>query len=319
MSYNTSEWKVWDFFNNPNILSELSPGVIAINCFDAYVEKMIISKLPYHSFNENKIHPMVGPDVTEEIISEKMLIQDFFSENNSYYILLSDELKIDVLRYIINQNNEFDQKYLFLFFRSNSLNWKEVLKENDIQHLKLSVPTFWEGSKLFNFVTGYFKLSLPYEISNYLIEALPLEIGEYIKYLKLIKLNFANTSTVQLWQIKEFIEAEKVDNFLFGKLYGQKDFKSFYKLLIEKKISDENLRSLIVFLQSHLMKLIDVSYTEKKKRISNYDKEILVHSKLWKKSELYDHINILISYELKLKQKNSMLNMEFKREYLSLQ
>ena len=88
-----------------------------------------------------------------------------------------------------------------------------------------------------------------------------------------------------------------------------------YKKLLELEPDFEAMRSLFYFLQTHMAKISDPRFIEKKSKPSKYDKQILSQSKLWKQNELLLVMEFLRSLEHKAKTKNNFIKSDIRSAY----
>ena len=92
-----------------------------------------------------------------------------------------------------------------------------------------------------------------------------------------------------------------------------KNIKIFYRLILERITDFEEQRSLFSFMQTHLLKLADVSYTKKKGRLSKYDREILSHAPLWNKQEIRSQLMRMGELEIYAKQRDLKIYEKIRR------
>jgi hypothetical protein len=100
-------------------------------------------------------------------------------------------------------------------------------------------------------------------------------------------------------------------------MLSEKKLKNYFRSLIDLSLSFDEYRHIISFSQSHLVKLADPSYIQKKSRPSKYDKEILAYSKNWESSEIAKFIETLMKLETLSKRKDEKLHLDLKSLYLN--
>lgn len=71
-----------------------------------------------------------------------------------------------------------------------------------------------------------------------------------------------------------------------------------------------------MFMQGHLIKVMDPSYLAQKPRLTSYDKDIQSTSRLWKPNELLEAIAEFNHWEILSKRKESLLWSELKHAFL---
>ena len=108
------------------------------------------------------------------------------------------------------------------------------------------------------------------------------------------------------------ISVEKLDQFQLASLFSRKKFSDFFDRLLKVDEDFDRLRSLSLFMQSHLIKMLDTGYLEKKTRLTSYDKEISSASRLWKDHELLREIERFNRWEILSKKKDFIVWNEIK-------
>ena len=104
-----------------------------------------------------------------------------------------------------------------------------------------------------------------------------------------------------------------------ARTYSKKQFLKFYDELLLKYKDFKQLEEIFRFLISHLIKMADPSYVEKKDRPSKYDKEVLSYAKFWKGSEIQKELILLNNFLVLAKSKddqlfNILLSVSLERE-----
>jgi hypothetical protein len=135
----------------------------------------------------------------------------------------------------------------------------------------------------------------------------------------LIKLNYPEAQQIGLNEIKSLLTFEKLDQFNLASLLARKKNKDFYLKLMLLENDFEKMRGLFMFMQSHLIKMVDTSYLKQKTRLNQYDKDLQSTSKNWKTDELVKEIEKFNRWELLCKKKSTGLWNEIKQSYLRSQ
>ncbi len=311
-----SNFSPWDFIkSNPDVRPSNSEGIFAINSCDPYVEKIIIDRLEQSSFNGNLI-PILGTDLTIDWIENNLLSLGLFGGGDSYLVLHAEDISAKVKDYMISNSLAVEGRYLVLCFSKGSRLFDTLSKKLDGEYINITAPKFWEGRKLLDFLSEELKVRLPYNVSNYLLEAVQTDdSSELYHCLNLIKLHFEDRP-IDLDKVKGLIATSKLDNFKFATLFGQKKFAQFWKELDAIELTFEQLRTFFSFMAGHLYKMFDPSYSSKKGRLTKYDQEILALSKRWDKEELQEKIRQFSELEVLAKSKDSSIFQKIRVDYI---
>ena len=137
----------------------------------------------------------------------------------------------------------------------------------------------------------------------------------FYQICNLLKLNHGNSKVV-VADLKNLVVADKFDQFILASLLSKKKYYDFYTRLIELNHDFEKLKDLFRFLQSHFIKLADISFLDEKNRLTQYDKEIQKCSSLWTKNEIFEIISLLNHFEILCKKKEEDIFRIFKANQL---
>ena len=317
-----SKWQVWDFVqNHEGVFSVSKKGVYALNCYDAFIERLLLKKINKKNLVENRLVPIMGSEITTDWISEKIESLDLFAQTYSYIVLQSEELSLKVQNYLIEQKINWGDRYILFSFSKESKFFTKLAKSDEVTAFKINEPKFWDASKLLIFLADEFKIRLPYDVQNYIVENVENRPEDFINILKIISVDLvSNNKKVEVLSIKKLISGERLDQFALARLYSTKKRSEFYSSLFLKRSSFEEKRMILGFMQGHFYKMLDTSYIAKKiankKKPTKYDKQIEVDSKLWRKDEIVKEMRLLSELELLAKSKSTKLDLEMKRYYL---
>ena len=167
-----------------------------------------------------------------------------------------------------------------------------------------------------DFVCHYLRLPLSYDSKGWILESLENNLGSFYDACYLLRINYPEASEIKLSQVKELLVLEKLDQFQLASLFSRKKHQDFYHKLIGLEGDFEKMRSFFMFMQSHLIKLIDTSYLTQKTRLTQYDKEVQSTSKLWSTSDLNTYLELFNHWEILSKKKSSLLWTEIKLHQL---
>jgi hypothetical protein len=309
----SSKWQIWDFFtpSNRDILKSYD-GVVALNTFDPICLKLVKDFLLKDC--SNLIHYKMATEVTKGWIEEEFQTLSLFGNSESFFIHQAHELKEDLIDALLNSGVE--GRFVVLSFENEASLWKKISKDGKIPTLMIETPRFWELNKLLDFVCSYLRLPLSYDSRTWILEALENNLGSFYNACCLIKINFPDAREVGLTDVKKLLTHEKLDQFQLASLLARRKTREFYEKLVALEGDFEKMRSFFMFMQSHLIKMVDPSYLGKKPRLTAYDKDIQNTSRIWKTDELLVEIERFNHWEILSKKKESHLWHELKKAYL---
>lgn len=298
----------WDIMGkHAYLLEESTKGLYAFQCYDPYIEKIFLNKIPSHFYGASGRLVMEGAHVTLDWFKENIESLDFFLNDQSYLIMQGELIPSDTLEYIANSDIDWGDRYFIILFHSEVKVFAKLKKKKNATFIKVESARFWEGQKLLQFLCDQIGLSLPYNIQNYIVEAIPNEPGILIQSLKKINQYLKDGGRLDLRDIQKLISVEKIDQFEMARLYGEKRWELVFEKLLIHGHDFDGLRQIFTFLQGHLIKIADPSYIRKKTRASKYDKNIESQSALWKTQEVRTELSFLASCEILAKSKSNTL------------
>lgn len=313
-----SKWLPWDALENSAYDLGGSNGVFGFFFYDHFIEKIFLEKI-FQSLKDSDVEKKVvlGNEISFAWLEENAAPLTLFGGNEVYIVLLADQMPLEVKKALTAGAFDFSSSSFIFCFNKDLKLFNQLVKNLDGSYVQLLAPRFWEGSKYLNFLLNVFKISLPYDVQNYLLESVENDSATLINVLKSIRLQFPDPSRLRLSEVKDLISPSKLDNFALASQFGKKRRDLFYKKLIEVEPDFESLRSFFAFMQGHLFKLLDPGYVNNKARMSRYDKEIVAHSKLWDKDDLSKSIRKFARYETEAKKKNWFLYERLRKDYFS--
>lgn len=298
----------WEFINNfPHLLEEKKKGLYAFSCYDPYLEKIFLNTIPNSFLEEEKWRVLSGEEVTVSWIENNIATQDFFSNDQSIKVLIAQNLPTETQEYILKGDIDWGNKYFFLLFSKENKFFEKLKKKNDVHVLKIKEPRFWEMGNLLKFLCDQTGIRVSYDVQNLILETITNQPKEFILALKDLALLGGDLSKLSREDAKRIISKNKIDQFELAKLWGQKKKKSFYEQLLALEGDYDNLGQIFRFMQSHAAKLVDPSYAQEKAKLSQYDKQIQSHARLWTSGELRDELRFFGECEIDTKSKSPML------------
>lgn len=312
-----SKWKIWDFFySRETLLKSGECRVFAFQSFDPFAFRIIKEKY-FKVFNESeKPKTMMGKDITLSWLEDNFCSLGLFGNTQSYLILNADQLSKECRELLSNPEKLIlNDCYLFLDFEKEDELVKKLKKSELAEVIKIEAPAFWEYDKLLDFVCSVKKVYLTTEAKLLIIDKLTPEIGSYFNIVTQIEINFPGKMNISDTDIAALVKNTKVDHFELAELFASKKFKYFYDKVLYLESSDD-MRSVFRFMQSHLLKVLDPSFTEKKSKLTKYDRQIMSQSSAWQKKSLEKAIVYFSELELLAKTKNPLIKARLQRDKL---
>jgi hypothetical protein len=309
-----SKWQIWDFFSSyrRDTLKSFE-GILALNTFEPTCLKLVKDYL-LRDLNERIIHYKMASDVTKSWIEEEFQTLSLFGNLDCFFIHEAHELSSDIIDHLGKLNLE--GRFIILSFENEQSGWKRVLKDSKFTTLLIESPRFREYNKLLDFVCSYLRLPLSFETKNWILDSLENDLGSFYNAAFLLKLNFPEAREVGLNQVKEILTLDKLDRFQLASHFSRRKLEHFFDRLVELEGDFEKMRGFFMFLQSHLVKMLDPTYASKKPSLTQYDKEIQSTSRIWKTDELLEHLRLFNHWEILCKKKDDKLWTEIKKERL---
>ncbi len=304
-----SKWKIWDYLKK-GIQSTVPHGVYAMHAHDTFLNPMLKDNLSsgvtFTTLNAN--------DITTTWIDSNFKSLGLFGNTDSFCINSADKLSTDVKEMLLNDELLLDGRHLFLIFDKADDFFKKFTSLDFVKGIKIDPPAFWESDKLLDFLAEHLNVQLSFDAKRKILEFVEPTISDFYNILNKLFINFEHES-ISLEMLDQLLEKNRLDNFEMANLFGFKKMNIFYRKLIDLDLDYESYRSLFYFLQTHMSKISDPRYIEKKSKPTKYDKQILSQSKVWKPNELVPVMEFLRSLEHKAKTKNSFLTTDIRSAY----
>jgi hypothetical protein len=314
-----SNWKIWDFLKSrPKVIDQSGPKLIAIQTFDPYAFKIVKEHIPYDLFENDKIITLMGKDITTSWIEDNLISLGLFGNSDSYLILKAGELKKECKELLIKvENLILSDSYLILDYSEEDDLLKKLKKSELAEVIKIQAPAFWENNKLLDFLCEYKKVYLDIGAKDLILEKVVPEMAMFFNVLEQTAINFPGKVNISAQDIQGFIGQAKIDQFEFASLFGRKKVREFYRKL--SLVEDENdLRQIFSFMQSHLLKIYDPEYLNKKSRQTSYDKQVLSQSQIWDKDALKRAMIYFSEMEIMAKSKKALIFAKIKKDHLRM-
>ncbi len=305
-----SKWQIWDFFGAvKKDHLESFEGVLAISTFDPVCLKMVKDYLLQGVSSRNVLYKM-APEVNKNWIEEEFQTLSLFGTQDCFFIHQAHDLPTELIEQIIHSG--VTGRFVILSFESESPAWKKLVKEGKTATLQVEPPKFWEPNKLLDFVCNYLRLPLSYEAKGWVLDSLESNLSALFNAMSLVKLNHAEAKEVGIREVQELLQVEKLDQFALASLFCRKKRLEFFQKIIELQGDFDKMRGLFMFMQSHLIKVMDPAYLAQKPRLTQYDKDIQSTARLWKSEEILSALKEFNHWEILSKKKDSLLWTELK-------
>lgn len=312
-----SSWKIWDFFHSrKGLVPESGQKLIAFHSFDPFAFRIIKEHLVQGLGQEITFNTISARDVTPQWLEDNFLSLGLFGNSDSFLILGAENLSKEC-RDILAETEKLilDECILLLDFTGDSDLLKKLKKSDQAEVVKIEAPAFWENDKLLDFLCGVKKVYLSHGAKSLILEKSTPEIGSYFNILTQIEINFPDKLDISADEIDPLVKKSKIDQFELAELFASKRFKFFYEKLLFLE-DFEDMRRIFLFMQSHLLKVLDPSYLEKKARQTKYDRQIMAQSRAWQQASLKKAINYFSELEFMAKTRDPLISARLKRDKL---
>jgi DNA polymerase III delta subunit len=310
-----SKWKVWDFFKaNSTTIDNKKKGIYSLFSSDSIITKFMIDQIPRKELEGEKLHVLTGSDITSQWLDDNLQTLGLFGNSESYLIHFAEKIPKNIQQRLLSEEFLLDERYIILVFNESNDFYKAICKNDNIYSIEINPIMFWESKEFLEFMASKLKVYLSFEASQIILDSIEPTGINFYNILNQLKLNF-NEDTIDKDNLLEVLNEDKVDLFEFAALFSSKNFSKFYNLCM-RRLNSSSIYSLVYFMQSHLLKLIDTSYLDNKKKLTKYDRQILADSKLWNNTQLERAILYFKKLEEMNRESEEMLLHQFRQDYL---
>lgn len=316
-----SKYKIWEYSKLGDYAGQGPGKLLAYKCYDSFAFKYIKKSFNKALLAEQKFFVWLGSEVSKEWVENQFLSLNLFGNTESILIQNAEDIAEDVQLLLLEVDDLLlDNRFLILSFNRDCPFWKALIKKKDEKLLTMEIipPAFWEDTNLLSYVSSYFNISLSRDVFDYIIEHVPCELEKYTHILEqlCLKPNHLNHFTVS--DVVSLIGVEKLDQFAILELFATKKMSFFYKKVIHLLESGQDLSSLLYLIQSHFIKLYDLSFLESKNKLSKYDRGLQSQSRIWNKCDIEKVMNYIGELIILSKTNNGQLEQKLKSDYLKL-
>lgn len=303
------------YLNFDKITSELSSPLVRIECPDIFIEKMIVDKIAKFLSKNGDFEKKYAQEVSLNWVEDTVFSPGLFSTTNQFIILEADKLTKNVLEAFGDRDFIDEQRIVLLHVGvlSKALLKNKVFKES--HHVKISPPKFWEAIQYVDTYTKFFDLRLSYQAKQHILQSVDGTASSFFNAISLLA-PYAKDGDVSDLEVKRLVRPGFLDNFKLSDAFNSKNLKEVWKslLLIESDYSE--FRTFFSFMQGHIIKIMDTSYMNAKKKLSKYDNGIKSAQRNWSKEDLSYYLSLFSSLEIKAKSKDAFLRDELRSFYL---
>lgn len=312
-----SKWQIESYLKiNPKGISPNEDGLHTFFTYDPLIIRFIKDSFSTDMFN-GSLTTLSGKEVSENWLEDNFCSMGLFGNSDSFFIHNAESLSSNCQEVILNNDLILESRHFILSFESKSPFYKKIIKKNEFNHIEIEPPKFWETAKLLDFFADQLRVYLSYQAKNKILNSVNHTCQEFFNTINILNLNFPSEKEISVQMVEEVLNITKIDKFQLAETYSLKKQNEFFKQIIGLEMNFEVFRSLFNFMQSHLIKLIDPSYTNKKNYLTKYDKQIVNCSKLWTKKELQHEIQFFENLEVMCKRKSFLLEHSIKSAYLN--
>lgn len=279
-----SKVTIWNIRDQKCEFYRIENGVSALFTPDPHIENIVLTKRKQRLPEKSIL--MMGDELTTVWIEDNWESLSLFGGADRFLILESQKLSSAVQELLLSDRVDFaDQKILFCFSKKNDF-YKQICKNKQWQVFTVEAPPFWKDAEVLTMLCDENNVRLSLDAHHYVIQAVPGTIEDFSILASQLSLLFPDKSELSLEDVKSVLSPYKVDHFYLAGLLAQRKRIDFLKEILSLSLDFPMMEELFRMVQFHFLKLIDTSYASSKTKLSKYDKEIMMHSKLWKKEEL---------------------------------
>jgi hypothetical protein len=272
---------------------------------DSFSLRVLLEQIEDKGFTK-----MSGEDLTTMWIDNNILSPGLFGSIGPVIVLNSEKINKKVQDYLAEV--EIPADACLQLFATKKITNKDLLKSFDV--VNYEAPNFWAMGDYIDVFAKHFGINVNPQIKTYLTSILPSTAEGYFNALMI--LSSYKDQDIDLNLVKKLFRQSTLDNFALSDLFNTKNLKNLYKGLLVIENDFEAYRSFFSFIQGHIIKVIDPTYSNQKKKLSKYDQAIISASKRWSRVELISLLESFSAFEIMAKQKSPNLRDELRLNYL---
>lgn len=302
-----SNWKIKDYSSQLKQSISLSPLLIEVR--DEFVASVLRQKIKEHLPG---LRIIFGGEVTVGLLEDELLGLNLFSQSEHYLILNAHDMSKAVIDFLLQTKIAWQQNPTIFIATKRNQCLNKCLAEVGHHHY-LEWPKFWEMNQLLDFFVSHCDLLLDGGAKKFLMESVEQTSRHYFEACHLLKNEYPESGMLLNRQhVEQVVSRNRLDQFALAKQLGGQNLREFYTTLLGKDYSFDEMRQAFSFLQSHVVKLLDSSYVQKKGRPSQYDRQIMADSQHWQAAKLVKLLQQLAQFELACKQRDPGLKNQLR-------
>jgi hypothetical protein len=308
-----SKWQVWNFIkSNPKIINDF--GVYYFELFDPLIAMLFKRRIAKYII-DIEFKTLAAEQITPNWIEANWQTMDLFGSCDSYFIQSVEQMNSKSIEQLIDQALMSDNRFLVFF--SYSSKYAKEFKKIATHHHVIESAKFWEENKLLDFMLDEMEIGLSYEAKNWLLEIIEHDVISFWNALNILALNFPDVHEFNLNHLKQVLSQSRFSRFDVANLFSKKQLRLFFEQTLPFCNQFEMLIGFFSFMQTHVLKIMDSSFTENKFKLTKYDKEVVAANKIWESSELELYLELFSDLERLAKTKSVLLSSKLKQSYLS--
>lgn len=289
------------------------------HCFESSVSAFLRKKLKSkEGISQWKL--LGAGDITEPWIEENFMMLSLFSESFPFVVLDAQKVPDKILEKLLEALGTTDRKVFFFSESQLDKKKKEKLAQKDsLLFYEVKAPPFWDMDKL---ISSYFRWegkSLTTEACDLIHSRLGPGFSEIENAFHICKINFPTQEQIGRDDLDSLFESQYyIHRFELANLFNEKKLLEFWGLLLKTEVDKEEWRLFFAFMISHVLKIIDPGYSGKKKKLSRYDRSILMAHKKWNTRQLDYMLKHFSEFILMIKQ-NKEIHHKLRELFLIFQ
>ena len=259
---------------------------------------------------------LFGPEVTVEALEEKLLGLNLFFQGRFCLVFDAHKMPQPAVSFLAETEAPWQQlKAVFVSTKKHPA-LARLFAEKGAHH-RLELPKFWQMEQLLDFFCQHFALTLERRGKSLFMDLVEPTSRHYFESCQLLQNHYPNGEALGARELGRTLVRSRLDRFALARQLAERKGRAFYQALLHEEHSWEDWRQAFLFLQSHVVKLMDPSYASQKQgRLSQYDQQLVAQSKHWREGPLRELLQQLAQWELACKRRESGLKNQLRLKSL---
>lgn len=304
----------WEFGDKKiSLLNKSESGYLlnSLLAVDAYAQKFIMDDI---APSNNEI--FYAEELTLDWFESRFMELSLFSSTSVTVIYRAQNLSAKVSDFIFENLALFRDEGLILVFSKKNQVYEKLSKDDLCITYEVMVPRFWEFQKYILFLAKSLGIDISTADCAYLSDSLPTSSGTIVNVLNQLKLLELPFSMPMAEKLRACRFSGSIDRFAVAGHFNKGEIHLLWKKILDIEIDYDELRGLFSFMQTHVFKTLNNNYHNSKKKLSLYDKGVLLAQKNWENSQLKDFYRLFSKLEISSKRKDFLIKQEL-RLYLN--